>query len=138
MKVAALIKALQECPNMSAEVSVIGGGVVASGAAAGDLFTSIPLHGLAAGDQVALRSAISGAGLTVGTAYFVRTTGLTTTVFGLSTTGAGGALLDVTTDYVGAKFDKLNPAVTMPAKSSMPPDAPGAAAPIPGILIIGS
>lgn len=139
MKVSVLIKALQESNNMEAQVSFVGGSVVAAGAATGDLFTSVPLHGLAAGDQIVFRSAISGTGLTAGATYYVRTASLSTTVFGLSTTGAAGSLLDVTVDYVGARFDKANPIVTNPSsKAGLPGDAPGAAAPVPGTVVIGS
>lgn len=138
MKVGELIKALQESPNMDASVSFGRAGFTAAGAAVGDLFTiSAGVHGLAAGDQVVLRGATSGAGITVGTPMYVRTTGLTTTVFGLSTTGAAGTLADVTTDYVAARFDKVAPAVVSPAAASLPADAPNAAVVAPGILVIG-
>lgn len=61
----------------------------------------IPGHGLAAGDRIAFFNyeafADLPAGLTEGTVYFVRTTGLTTDQFTVSTTGAGGTAVDITT-----------------------------------------
>jgi hypothetical protein len=77
-------------------------GVRALVTASTDTFSTSPvLHGFAAGDPVELEGGLLGAlpaGLTSGTVYYVRTTGLTTTAFTLSTTGAGGSVVDVTAD----------------------------------------
>lgn len=58
-----------------------------------------PAHGFSAGQRVfvlAAPGAVLPTGLAENTAYYVRTAGLTTDVFTLSASGAGGAAVDIT------------------------------------------
>lgn len=131
--VASVIRSLGETPNMSATVDMTRAVVIGSAAAIGDLVTSVGNHGLVAGQAVIFRGATSGAGFTADTQYFVRAENLTATAFGLALT-AGGALVDVTTDYVAARFDKVAPAFGSPAKATFGSDAPAGLAATPGVV----
>lgn len=74
-----------------------------------DVLTTQALHGLAANDLVELEAALGTAlpaGLTAGQAYYVISTGLTTTAFEVSAT-QGGAAVNITADG-GGIFRKLN------------------------------
>jgi hypothetical protein len=62
-----------------------------------DTFTSSTAHGLTAGTIVQFQGTTLPAGITAGTNYFVRTAGLTATVFSVSTTAASGAVVNFTT-----------------------------------------
>jgi hypothetical protein len=63
----------------------------------GDLITAVG-HGFAAGDIVTFSEIVSTTGLTPGVLYYVRTAGLTADAFTVSTTGAGGTIVTLTTD----------------------------------------
>lgn len=73
---------------------------------------SITNHGLVAGDQVVFTALTGGVGLAVGVSYYVIATGLTTSVFSVSTK-PGGTAVDVTTNYTALTAFKLKPPVAI-------------------------
>lgn len=86
--------------NDSTQVLRLRLGTVASlavtGVAATDLISTPTAHGFIAGTRVKFPSLTGGAGLAVGTLYYVISTGLTATDFKVSAT-EGGAAVDLTT-----------------------------------------
>lgn len=62
-------------------------------------------HGLVAGDSIVFDAKTNGAGLTIGTQYWVIASGLTTNAFKVSTV-AGGSAVDITTDGTSMSYVK--------------------------------
>lgn len=79
-----------------------GGVITGTGEADDDLIT-IAGHGLTAGTPLTLVTGTGGAGLTVGTTYYVIATGLTADVFSVAATAAGSAV-NISTDYSVLSF----------------------------------
>ncbi len=73
--------------------------ITASATIATDTFAmaSSYAHGLAAGDIINFSSVTTVTNITAGVNYYVRTAGLTASAFTISTTGAGGAIVDLQT-----------------------------------------
>lgn len=139
LTVAQLIKRLQESPNMSAEVRMgAGTNLIGTATAATDTM-AITAHGLVAGDRVRCVAIAGGAaGLTVGNSYYVIATGLTANAFLVSATD-GGAQVDITSDSTGVGVAWAKQSVgagSDPSKASLPADAPGAAAVVPGVFTL--
>lgn len=76
-----------------------------TGVAATDVITNTT-HGLVADDVVRFTSIVGGAGITVGTSYFVISTGLTANDFKISAT-LGGAAINFTTNITSATIVKV-------------------------------
>lgn len=62
-------------------------------------------HGLVAGDRVTFYSLTGGTGLTLGTTYYVISSGLTSDVFKVSAT-SGGTEVDITVNYTDLQYVK--------------------------------
>lgn len=86
--------------TFSATTSITGKTATASS----DLINSTA-HGLVAGDRVTFSAKTGGAGITLGVAYYVIASGLTTDVFKVSLT-SGGATINITTDATGVAYVK--------------------------------
>lgn len=101
-------------------LATIGGAPQIASAAATDTITAFA-HGLAADDRVVFYPGYNvtiPTGITEGTVYFVRATGLTTDTFTVATT-SGGAAVDVT-GAAGAVFQKVTP-ITITSSPSVTP-----------------
>lgn len=91
--------------------------------AATDLITKAG-HGYSAGDRVVFSALTGGAGIVPGTRYFVRTTGLTTNDFTISLTGAGGAVVDITTDMTAGTVQRMRPRYSNTQPGDIPVPGP--------------
>jgi hypothetical protein len=90
--------------NFDATSSVTG----TTGANATNLFTKAS-HGLVAGDRITFSAKTGGTGLSLGVAYYVISSGLTSSEFKLSLT-SGGAEIDFTTDVSASTWVKSSTA----------------------------
>jgi hypothetical protein len=94
--------AIQERPRprhriVIREMEYLAVGGALTGVAATNLITAASAHGFAAGRPVRFSALTGGAGLAVGTTYYVIASGLTTTAFKVSAT-SGGTEVNFTTD----------------------------------------
>ena len=88
----------------TAYITASYGGTVTTTTASTDLFTLGSNHNFAAGDPVVFSgTTYTGSGITVGTTYYVLSSGLTGTAFKVSTT-AGGTAIDITADGSGSSL----------------------------------
>lgn len=104
--------------TMLCRVPILGSLYEATADVTTDTFTTGEAHGLVAGDRVVFdnlatagdsSSTTLGGGLTAGTVYYVRTTGLTSYAFTVSTTGSAGTVVDLTgTNGFGVIVRKLS------------------------------
>ena len=88
---------------ISSGAQASGGNI--TGVATTDVLTAASAHGFVANDQVTFTSITGGAGLVVGTAYYVIAAGLTATNFEVSA-APGGAAVDFTTDVTAGAIGK--------------------------------
>lgn len=89
---------------LSSEVQVFDAGHSATIEADDNLVTDAG-HGLAAGAVIYFTSLTGGTGLSTFTAYYVISSGLTSSTFRVSTT-AGGSAVNITDDYTAATWSK--------------------------------
>lgn len=87
--------------------SAAGAAVTLQTSAAADDLVDAASHGLAIGDEIIFTALTGGAGLTVGTPYWVTATGFTASIFRPSAT-SGGAPIDFTTDITAGTVAKQN------------------------------
>ena len=79
-----------------------------TGVAVTDIFTSGVNHGLSAGDVVQFLTKTAGAGIVLGTNYYVIATNLAAATFSVSAT-QGGSIFDLTSDMTApSTFKRLN------------------------------
>lgn len=104
--------------NDSTQVLRLRLGTVAAknvtGVAATDLISTTTAHGFIAGTRVKFPSLTGGAGLSVGTLYYVIAGGLTATDFKVSLT-EGGAAVDVTTALTAGTVISADYSLPIPA-----------------------
>jgi hypothetical protein len=88
----------------TAYITASYGGTITTTTASTDLFTLGSAHNLVAGDPVVFSGTnYAGSGVTLGTTYYVISSGLTSTAFKVSTT-SGGSAVDVTTNGSGSSL----------------------------------
>lgn len=80
-----------------------------TGVAATNLISTGAVHGLVAGDRITFSSLTGGTGLSTGVAYYIISSGLTTTAFKVSLT-SGGTEVDFTTALTAATWVKSSTA----------------------------
>lgn len=90
--------------TLSYQLRAAGTDVDVTGEADTDILTS-PDHGLVAGTAIRFTALTGGAGLSVGTVYFVISTGLTADAFSVAAS-AGGAVIDFTTDITAGTWKR--------------------------------
>ena len=143
--VASLIKALQEVPDLSAEVRQATPLVTEgdfTGGTTEDIFV-LAAHGLVAGDALLLQHKDAAGvltGISAGDIVYVIATGLTSANFSVSAT-AGGSIIENTADgtavfsnVTDAAVDATNAASSTPAGEG--PSNPNAS-PAPGYVLVG-
>jgi hypothetical protein len=99
-----ILSASPQDTSFTAQTNVTGTTGDATGGAFEDLFTKAS-HGLVAGDRITFSALTGGTGLSTGVAYYVVSSGLTSSTFRLSLTSEG-TVVNFTTDVTASTWTK--------------------------------